>query len=67
MYQGIFDTDFDKYTEDAVTLFGITGLRTVFENLEGFPMDWQTNPPPSSSSCATINARASSNTRNIPL
>ena len=44
MYQGIFDTDFDKYTEDAVTLFGITGLRTVFENLEGFPMDWQTEP-----------------------
>ena len=44
MYQGIFDTDFDKYTEDAVALFGITGLRTVFENLEGFPMDWQTNP-----------------------
>jgi hypothetical protein len=44
MYQGIFDTDFDKYTEDAVTLFGLTGLRTVFENLEDFPMDWQTNP-----------------------
>ena len=22
MYQGIFDTDFDKYTEDAVALFG---------------------------------------------
>ena len=44
MYQGIFDTDFDKYTEDAVTLFGITGSRTVFENLEGFPTDWQTNP-----------------------
>ncbi len=44
MYQGIFDTDFDKYTEDAVTLFGQIGARTVFENLEGFPMDWQTNP-----------------------
>ena len=44
MYQGIFDTDFDKYTEDAVALFGATGVRTVFENLEGFPMDWQTNP-----------------------
>ncbi len=44
MYQGIFDTDFDKYTEDAVKIFSITGLRTVFENLEGFPMDWQTNP-----------------------
>jgi hypothetical protein len=44
MYQGIFDTDFDKYTEDAVALFGKAGLNTVFENLEGFPMDWKTNP-----------------------
>ena len=24
MYQGIFDTDFDKYTEDAVALFSST-------------------------------------------
>ena len=44
MYQGIFDTDFDKYTEDAVALFMSLGVRTVFENLEGFPPDWQTNP-----------------------
>jgi hypothetical protein len=44
MYQGIFDTDFDKYTEDAVATFGATGLNTVFENLEGFPQDWKTNP-----------------------
>ena len=44
MYQGIFDTDFDKYTEDAVVLFGQAGVNTVFENLEGFPMDWKTNP-----------------------
>jgi hypothetical protein len=44
MYQGIFDTDFDKYTEDAVALFGKTGIDTVFENLEGFPSDWKTNP-----------------------
>jgi hypothetical protein len=43
-YQGIFDTDFDKYTEDAVKLFGQTGITTVFTNLEGFPEDWQTNP-----------------------
>ena len=43
MYQGIFDTDFDKYTEDAVALFGKAGVNTVFENLEGFPMDWKTN------------------------
>ncbi len=43
MYQGIFDTDFDKYTEDAVALFRKTGIDTVFENLEGFPTDWKTN------------------------
>ncbi len=45
MYQGIFDTDFDKYTEDAVELFKLSGINTVFENLEGFPEDWKTNPP----------------------
>ena len=44
MYQGIFDTDFDKYTEDAVSIFGATGINTSFENLEGFPRDWRTNP-----------------------
>ena len=36
-YQGIFDTDFDKYTEDAVQLFSATGITTVFTNLEGLP------------------------------
>jgi hypothetical protein len=45
MYQGIFDTDFDKYTEDAVVLFGKAGIDTAFENLEGFPVDWKTNTP----------------------
>ncbi len=45
MYQGIFDTDFDKYTDDAVALFAATGVDTVFENLEGFPVDWKTNVP----------------------
>jgi hypothetical protein len=45
MYQGIFDTDFDKYTEDAVALFNKYGLNTVFENLEGFPEDWKSNAP----------------------
>ena len=44
MYQGIFDTDFDKYTEDAVSLFSKFGVTTVFTNLEGFPEDWKTNP-----------------------
>jgi hypothetical protein len=45
MYQGYFDTDFDKYTEDAVAIFSSSGLNTTFENLEGFPMDWKTNAP----------------------
>lgn len=45
MYQGIFDTDFDKYLEDAVALFIQTGITTVFVNLEGWPEDWKTNLP----------------------
>jgi hypothetical protein len=45
MYQGIFDTDFDKYLEDAVAIFSATGLQTVFTNLEGFPENWQGNVP----------------------
>jgi hypothetical protein len=45
MYQGIFDTDFDKYIEDAVALFNQTGITTVFTNLEGWPKDWKTNVP----------------------
>lgn len=43
MYQGIFDTDFDKYVDDAIELFNTTGITTVFVNLEGFPEDWRTN------------------------
>ena len=45
MYQGIFDTDFDKYTEDAVAIFNKSKTSTVFANLEGFPEDWRTNSP----------------------
>ena len=45
MYSGIFDTEFDKYTDDAVALFAKSGVNTVFENLEGFPEDWKTNVP----------------------
>ena len=45
MYQGIFDTDFDKYLEDALAIFLKTGITTVFTNLEGWPEDWKTNVP----------------------
>ena len=44
MYQGIFDTDFDKYCEDASFLFGKTGIQATFEALEGWPEDYATNP-----------------------
>lgn len=44
MYIGIFDTDFDKYVDDAVMLFKQSGITTVFEQLEGFPPDWRENP-----------------------
>ena len=44
-YMSIFDTDFDKYTEDAVALFSKGGITTIFENLEGFPLDWKSNAP----------------------
>lgn len=45
MYQGIFDTDFDKYLEDALAIFASSGVTTVFVNLEGWPEDWKTNNP----------------------
>jgi hypothetical protein len=45
MYQGIFDTDFDKYLDDAIALFNKTGVTTAFLNVEGWPEDWNTNVP----------------------
>jgi hypothetical protein len=45
MYQGIFDTDFDQYLDDAVATFLRTGVTTAFVNLEGWPEDWRTNVP----------------------
>src|SRR5438309_2057965 len=43
MEQGIFDTDFDKYLEDAIALFNSTCITTVFVNLEVWRDDWKTN------------------------
>ena len=43
MYPGIFDTDFDKYTDDAVALFLSLGVNTVFESRR-VSIDWKTNP-----------------------
>ena len=35
MYQGIFDTDFDRYTRGCGDAVHETGIDTVFEKLEG--------------------------------
>ena len=46
MYQGIFDTDFDKYTEDAVALFSGPPASTLSsKTLRAFLQDWKTNAP----------------------
>ena len=63
-YQGIFDTDFDKYTEDAVQLFSATGITTVFTNLEGSPRIGRRTRRRSSRSSATTRCPASSSTAN---
>jgi hypothetical protein len=44
MYQAIFDTDFDKCSDDASFLFRKTGIQAIFEALEGWPADYATNP-----------------------
>jgi hypothetical protein len=44
MYIGIFDTNFDKYVDDAVMLFKQSGVATIFEQLEDFPENWRENP-----------------------
>ena len=66
MYQGIFDTDFDKYTEDAVALFGASGVRTVFENRRAFRWIGRPTQKGSSDLCARTRSRVSLNTASIP-
>ena len=68
MYQGIFDTDFDKYTEDAVALFGSTGLNDGLRKPRRLSCGLEDERcRHSSSSSASISARASWNTANIPM
>jgi hypothetical protein len=47
IYMAIFDTDFDKYAEDVLSLFKSMeskGVTPFFSYLEGFPEDWKENP-----------------------
>ena len=46
MYQGIFDTDFDKYTEDAVcALQPNTASIPYLRTSKGSLQNWKTNAP----------------------
>ena len=65
MYQGIFDTDFDKYTEDAVALFSRYGSRPSSKTSKAFRRTGRPMLRRSSSSSASISARASWNTASI--
>ena len=47
IYMAIFDTDFDKYVEDVLTLFKraeSAGVIPLFAYMEGSPQDWKENP-----------------------
>ena len=64
MYQGIFDTDFDKYTEDAVALFGATGISTSLKISKASRRTGRRMRRPSSSSCASTSVPVSWNMAN---
>ena len=66
MYQGIFDTDFDKYTEDAVAPVHADRASTRSSRISrASRRTGRRTRPRSSSSCASISARASWSTANI--
>ncbi len=44
MYQGIFDTDFDKYTEDAVALFASSASTRSLKTSRDFPRTGRPTP-----------------------
>ena len=67
MYQGIFDTDFDKYTDDAVALFNKGGISTTLKTSKAFQKTGRRDPQGSSSSCRITIVRASWNTGNIRM
>ena len=65
MYQGIFDTDFDKYTEDAIALFARPASTRCSRTSKASRRTGRRTPRPSSSSCEITSARAFLNTANI--
>jgi hypothetical protein len=60
IYQGIFDTDFDKYTEDAIALFGKAGINRSGRNTQSRLV---VDASPSSISRSSRTSRRSRGTR----
>jgi hypothetical protein len=67
MYQGIFDTDFDKYTEDAIAIFTRRASTPYLQTWKASRRIGKRTRRPSSSSCASTSVRASWNTANTPM
>ena len=65
MYQGIFDTDFDKYTEDAVALFTKLVWTRFSRTSKGFRKTGKPTCQRSSNSCASTSVPVSWNTGSI--
>jgi hypothetical protein len=54
MYQGIFDTDFDKYTEDAIAIFTRRASTPYLKTWKASRRIGKRTRRPSSSSCASF-------------
>ena len=65
-YMGIFDTDFDKYTEDALEFFRHPVSTRSSKISKAFPRTGRRTLRRSSNSFASISAQASSNTVSTP-
>jgi hypothetical protein len=66
----IFDTDFDKYVEDVLTLFKrveSAGVIPLFAYMEGFPEDWKENPAAFVKWAREVHVHLSPNMRSIRI
>jgi hypothetical protein len=66
----IFETDFDKYVEDVLTLFNrveSAGVIPLFAYMEGLPEDWKKNPSAFAGGLESSMSHLSPNMRSIRI